>query len=275
MTKLRRTSSRVSKCQKTFADLLRAKIGRIEIGSSAPLRKRKSIFTSLTFNSFEGDWRNLVDQQDPNHFSLDPYLMLERCKRVAGHHAEADKIYRNGRKRETRLAFVQRRPTTFIRGMLWSFFAGYGVRPFRSAIFCALLIALGVVVFWPNDALYLIGKAGNSGNVTQISKPQSRVVSNINTIQLFGDFSTWMLTKHQRWLKQLGLKMSTLAPLLDHFTSRLAYSVDEFIPVDLGIAELYHPAPGWRQLYNAFHILSGWILIPLLVAAMTGFLGKR
>jgi hypothetical protein len=58
-------------------------------------------------------------------------------------------------------------------------------------------------------------------------------------------------------------------------SSRLAYSLDEFVPVDLQIAKLCRPAPGWRQLYSAIHIIAGWILIPLLVAAVTGFLGKR
>jgi hypothetical protein len=28
----------------------------------------------------------------------------------------------------------------------------------------------------------------------------------------------------------------------------LSATVDEFIPIDLGIAKLFRPAPGWRQL---------------------------
>ncbi|SFF00968.1 pentapeptide repeat-containing protein [Nitrosomonas sp. Nm166] len=70
-----------------------AKIRRLIIDSSNPFRKEKIIFTGCTFDFFNGDWRLLVDRQDPEYFSLDPYLVLERCARAAGCHNEADKIY--------------------------------------------------------------------------------------------------------------------------------------------------------------------------------------
>jgi hypothetical protein len=263
-----------------------ARIGRLRFKNIVsyvninPFRKQQLVFTGCTFDFFEGPWRMVVDQQDPSHFSLDLYLVLERCARAAGRQAEADEIYYEGRSRETQHALKDLRLASFFKGALWHVLVGYGVRQFKLGIWCTFFIALGVLVFWTDDALLPANKAGDAvpAYASQHMQSPSNLGANFGGIctgQLFGSSSAWVMSKLQRQLRLIGIDVSMDNRMLDRFVSRLAYSVDVFVPVDLEIADLCRPAPGWRQVYIVIHILAGWILIPLLIAAVTGFLGKR
>ncbi|WP_143074335.1 hypothetical protein [Nitrosomonas sp. Nm166] len=137
-----------------------------------------------------------------------------------------------------------------------------------------------MIVFWPDEALRPAAKGEDVIllSATQLTQPLSNSRSNGGEDcagQLSGDSMAWMMAELQEWLRQPDIDVSLDNHMLDRFFSRFAYSVDQFVPVDLEIAKHCHPAPGWRQAYNAFHILAGWILIPLVVAAATGFLNKR
>lgn len=53
--------------------------------------------------------------------------------------------------------------------------------------------------------------------------------------------------------------------------SPMWYSVELFLPVvDLGVAKSWRPAKGRLAMYARFHQLSGWVLIPVALAAITG-----
>jgi hypothetical protein len=70
-------------------------------------------------------------------------------------------------------------------------------------------------------------------------------------------------------------KMILRDPNRDGRYSRFWYSFDLFIPViKLDIEEIWKPDPRYRctWLYAKWHKILGWILVPILVAALTGFL---
>jgi len=51
------------------------------------------------------------------------------------------------------------------------------------------------------------------------------------------------------------------------------YSIELFLPVvDLGVAKSWRPSAKKRRLatYARFHQLSGWVLVPVALAALTG-----
>jgi|GEM_PF-6632219 len=261
------------------ADFTGTKIGRLRIGSSNPFRKKQTVFIGCNFDFFDGEWRKIVDQQDRRHFSLDPYLMLERCARAAGRHDEADDIYHKGKSRETWRALAQLRLLSFFKGVLWDALAGYGVRKWRLGIWCVLVVALGVAVFWSSDALRPAVKGEDAVPLytAQLTQPLSHSDSNAGEActGLFGDFSSWTMPKLEGWLREFDINVNFDGRMFDRVVSRLAYSIDAFVPLDLEIAKHCRPAPSWRQAYYAIHILAGWILIPWVVAAVTGFFGKR
>lgn len=57
--------------------------------------------------------------------------------------------------------------------------------------------------------------------------------------------------------------------------SRFLYSLDLFLPIiDLQLAKVWTPKPGRRaaRRYLPAHVIAGWILGTLFVAALTGAL---
>ena len=49
------------------------------------------------------------------------------------------------------------------------------------------------------------------------------------------------------------------------------YSVELFLPVvDLGVAKSWRPGTNRLAMCARFHQLSGWVLIPVALAAITG-----
>jgi hypothetical protein len=52
------------------------------------------------------------------------------------------------------------------------------------------------------------------------------------------------------------------------------YSLDLFSPIDLGMAKKWRPKKLYPEVrgYGQVHRLLGWILIPLIVAAITGII---
>jgi hypothetical protein len=50
------------------------------------------------------------------------------------------------------------------------------------------------------------------------------------------------------------------------------FSLDLLSPVDLGVAKKWRPKAPWRRLYAQTQRVAGWILIPLIAAAITGII---
>jgi hypothetical protein len=63
-------------------------------------------------------------------------------------------------------------------------------------------------------------------------------------------------------------------PEADSEYSRFWYSFELFVPIiDVGIASEWHPKPEHKLIanYARLHKLAGWILVPVILAALTGF----
>ncbi len=54
----------------------------------------------------------------------------------------------------------------------------------------------------------------------------------------------------------------------------MLYSIDAFIPVDLGYFGTWTPSEAWWTALAAAEAASGWLLGALLVGAVTGLLKK-
>jgi hypothetical protein len=54
-----------------------------------------------------------------------------------------------------------------------------------------------------------------------------------------------------------------------------AVSFRLFVPVEVYIGRRWEPAHGFASLYAGFHTLMGWILIPVVIASLTGLLRRE
>lgn len=193
-----------------------------------------------TFQSFEGDYRQLLEKQEPKAFSRDPFLQIEKYYAGTGDEAQAREIFYKGRCALHEAA--KRRETTGIEWSPWKrrgdgllkWLVGYGVRSERLLAPFLLFLLLGTFVFWSNKALALPpGKA---------TPPSASLPTDS----------------------------------ADRLVHRLGYSLDLFLPiVDLQFVGDWRPRPLWSQDYAIVHIAVGWLLVPLLVASLSGILRKQ
>jgi hypothetical protein len=245
--------------------LRNASVHRVSMGSE-PLPVRKNLdLRGFTFDVFDGlpaRADELLHSQIPEYFSRDPYIQLERFYQRTGNDADARRIYyeghcqlreracmlpvrdmqsaRNGR-RDRHISPPSMTRWTWrqrARTYLNQVLTGYGVHTERLLLPILFTLVIGTVVFWSEGAL----RPSTPSHATSAADPVAAIPSSMT----------------------------------EHLYSRMAYSVDLFIPVvDLGLASRWTPTGLPGQLYAAVHILIGWLLIPLLIASIAGIVKKQ
>ena len=228
-----------------------------DASDSFPFEKKDIDLRRCTFDIFEGtkeQQKQIVEAQSPEKFSQDPYLQFERYYRSIGDEAYAKKIYYDGQCALRKNALNRKNPE-----IQWSWWkrisdwvlcwtVGYGVRMWLSFLWIFLFLCAGAVVFWSNGALVpKNAKSINTGS-SAVEQPDKADEA-----------------------AQTGNKDK----FFTHLCHRLWYSLDLFIPiVNLRIVEGYKRFHGWRAAYGVFHIVMGWILVPLLIASLSGVIKK-
>jgi uncharacterized protein YjbI with pentapeptide repeats len=160
----------------------------------------------------------LLKLADQSVYSVDVYSKLEEFFLRQGYRDDADRTFIAGKRRERK---------EHLYGLDWlgSYFldwlVGYGRRPWQASIPCAIVVALGCVLFSPKKM--------------EPQKPEE-------------------------------------AP---RTYSRFWYSLNLFLPVvDLQAGKVWKPKADQTFLrnYMRVHIMLGWILVPLVLAALTGLI---
>jgi uncharacterized protein YjbI with pentapeptide repeats len=161
----------------------------------------------------------LLTLADQSVYSADVYSNLEEFFLRQGYRGDADKAFIAGKRRE------RKENLNGLVGWLGSWLldalVGYGRRPWQAGIPCAVLVALGCILFSPEKM--------------EPQKPE-------DTPRVYSSF----------W-----------------------YSLGLFLPfVDLQADKVWKPKADQTFLrnYMRVHIMLGWILIPIVLAALTGLI---
>ena len=165
--------------------------------------------------------KELLKLADQSSYTADVYSTLEDFFRRQGYRADADKAFIAGKVRERREYFGSGDWFGWLGSWMLDLLVGYGRQPWRAGISCAVLVALGCVLFSPKKM-----------------EPQSPE----DTPRVYNRF----------W-----------------------YSLGLFLPfVDLQSNKVWKPKADRTFLrnYMRVHILLGWILVPLVLAAVTGLI---
>jgi hypothetical protein len=163
----------------------------------------------------------LLRLADQSAYTADVYSSLEQFFLRQGYRGDADKAFIAGKVRERKEYFRSRDWFGWLRSWMLYFLVGYGRRPWQAGIPCAVLVALGCVLFSPKKM-----------------EPQKLE----DTPRVY---------------------------------SRFWYSLGLFLPfVDLQSNKMWKPKVDQTFLrnYMRVHILLGWILVPLVLAALTGLI---
>jgi hypothetical protein len=112
---------------------------------------------------------------------------------------------------------------------------------------------------------------------------------NLPPLRAFLDWMEWWLIGYGRDLRRAGwlvLLMVVVGAVLfrkkrmepddkdmtDKWYNPVWFSLDLLSPIDLGVASKWHARSNVLRNYAQVHRVAGWILIPLIVAAVTGII---
>lgn len=105
--------------------------------------------------------------------------------------------------------------------------------------------------FWPGDPLEKVEASASS------AVPGETLLASTETA---GQQSSY------DWGQRLALR---------HLVHRLAYSLDLFLPVvKLGLDDQWVASGLVPQIYAFIHVFLGWLLVPLLLASLAGYLKR-
>ncbi len=168
--------------------------------------------------------KKLLQLARQSAFTTDVYRNLEDLFSRQGYRSDADAAFIAGKQRERDEYFRSGEYLRWFGSLMIDGLVGYGRRPWRASILCALLIAFGCFVFRCDRM--------------ELQKPD----------------------KDAKAERQYN---------------RFWYSLGLFLPfVNLQADNVWKPKKDFTFLrhYMRVHILLGWILIPIVLAALTGFI---
>jgi hypothetical protein len=211
-----------------------------------PFRKGSLTLIDTTFERFHGGPNRelarklaleLAEGQNPNRFSRDPYLQLEKYYSGIGEEDDAVRMHRRGHSALRENAKAHRDPDK--EGTVkWSWYkiwvidlglkylTGYGTRAWLAVVYLLPLLAIGTFAFCGDHTLL---KKSDFSNVGYISPGHS-----------------------------------------------FAYSLDLLIPVlSFPLTDSWIPNHTWGKIISVIAVLAGWLLVPLFIAAWTGLIRPR
>ncbi len=183
-------------------------------------------------------WEKLMDRLGP--YDRQPFSQLEETFRQAGEGRLANDVYYNRRRRESAL-IPKRNIAALIGDLFLRGLTGYGVRLYRLLIAIALVLVVGTFFFQ------------NEGAVDPLKETllSPAVESQVNT-----DVRPSLIWREAFWV-----------------------SLNLFLPIDIPAGGEWKPSSQiiWGISSTTFAILltlSGWILIPVGVAGISGMLKR-
>jgi uncharacterized protein YjbI with pentapeptide repeats len=183
--------------------------------------------------------------QKPTAFSLDPYVQLEEYYEKVGKDTEARDVHYEGRhamrrntatSSEVTWTWGRKASDSFLRAL-----TGYGVRTSRVALAIGIFLVLGTIVFSLGDFTPLGEALGNKNSATSAASAAARNLSDSEPTVI----------------------------------DQISYSVDRFIPINMGFEDGFEPRQPWSQAYALIHVVAGWLLIPLFLVSWSGLVRSR
>jgi uncharacterized protein YjbI with pentapeptide repeats len=183
------------------------------------------------------NWRSLTKRFSP--YDRQPYRQLEKAFRSAGQDEVADMVFLEQQEIERELKWNQGDREGWFFKSLHRYLLNYGVRPYRLVVFAAVLLALGWWIFFQPGALE---KKNGGGAQLRVS-----------------------------WRDAIGVTLRYFFPIDVVMGSRFVAS-HQAVPLFKRVRERNWPPRIRPTMYATILQIAGWILLPLSIAALAGFL---
>ena len=210
-------------------------------------------------------------------FRRNSYIRLESYYRGRGMEKEANNVYFAMRSRESKSGW----PKYLSNGLLL-ITVGYGKWPWLALVWSLFFIVIGCIVFFCEDNMVMNKKYEDDYTNKELPQNPSKLgvllikLRNPVTSTIHSTFATLKtrITEIFCLLMCSGDKApdkNTMEPKYNP----LWYSIALFLPiVELEDVKIWTPNPKctWRRLYMRLHVILGYLLIPIGLAAWTGLI---
>jgi hypothetical protein len=222
-------------------DFYNATLGILMLGHNFQFAPETLNLREFTFKRFDGtpeQAKQLVEAQNPALFSRDPYIQLEQYYSSVGKDAQAKDIYYQGHQAARANAKKRNGSVEWSRGTNVLDWLWKALTRYGISIWRLLAIAIAFV-----------------------------------------SLGTLIFYLPDLYLSQETLKLASdsarTAPWEHGWLYRAAYSLDLFLPqVNLHIDEKWIPSTPLLQAYAIIHSMIGWLIVPLLIAALAGIMRR-
>ncbi|MBV8101233.1 MAG: pentapeptide repeat-containing protein [Verrucomicrobia bacterium] len=199
------------------------------------------------------DWRALTRHWQP--YDRQPYTALEKSFRSQGQDGLADQVYLERQNKERDEKWQRRDYFGYVFSGLYGILLNYGVRPLRLVLISALLISVGAILFSQPGAL-------EEHKADRDKSGQSESVASGAKIDPLLRYSVW---------DAFGVSLRLFSPVDVLIGQRLAPSRNS-IPIGIRIFKVLHFKIRPTTYATIFLQVAGWILVPLIIASITGLL---
>jgi hypothetical protein len=253
------------------ASLYNATIGRLILKGGSPFFADKAYLDlrECTFERFQGtpvQAMQFAREQNPTTFSRDPYLQLEKHYESIGQDIQAREVHYQGRnemRKSAKRASSNGNLSPWDRYLLW--FA----RTYMK-LFGAQQYAFRV----QNDVEWSFSRKV-SDEILRLLTGYGVKIGRLFVIALiFLILGTLVFYVPDNALRAASGSTEP-PPWQKGPLYRAAYSLDLFLPVvNLHIDENWEPNGPWLQAYAIGHATVGWLIVPLLLAALAGIIRR-
>ncbi|MBV8276604.1 MAG: pentapeptide repeat-containing protein [Verrucomicrobia bacterium] len=199
------------------------------------------------------DWRALTRHWHP--YDRQPYTQLEKSFRSQGQDGLADQVYLERQDKERDEKWQRRDYFGYLFSGLYGILLNYGVRPIRLVLISALLISMGAVLFSQPGAL-------EEHKADQEKSRQSESAAGAAKIDPPLRYSIW---------DAFGVSLRLFSPVDVLIGQRLVPSRNA-IPIGIRIFKVLRFKMRPTTYATVFLQIAGWILVPLIIASITGLL---
>jgi uncharacterized protein YjbI with pentapeptide repeats len=196
------------------------------------------LLDGLTYERVVGNWRILAG--GTAILTRPSAAQLEKTLRAMGEDSQADAVYLEW-KRQERMHLWTSDPLRSIGSVAYWAIAHYGIRPYRLAGFALFAIVLGAALF------------AGPGAVTTRTPTSTGSLPPLNGVG---------------FVTGIGVSLNTFLPVDTPAGS-------QWRPSDNTIIAFNHSLDLSYSAYGTIERLCGWVVVPLGVAAIAGFLNRR
>jgi hypothetical protein len=221
-------------------------------GPNGPYTGLKDLKKALRIFDGSGGRAFVSGAAQKGTFERSSWVQLEAALRRDGESELADEVYRDRMRQERDYAGLPWWKRSLY--CVWEFFTGFGTQAWRLTVACLVILVISICYYASAGKFSLNWNSDKVPRIATSSPIQDETDKSLKDVKCICDDK-----------RGAGGRLGFAA----------AVTAFQFSPVKLPIGDDCLPEGGWGEGFAVVDRVSGWLLVPLLVANIAGLLSRR